>query len=207
MRHSDFVHLHLHTQFSLLDGALRLKQLFKRAVEYKMPAIAMTDHGNMFGAVDFYTQAKEHGVKPVIGCEVYIAPKSRFDKTVIKGVQDASYHLILLAKNSKGYKNLSKLVSKAYFEGFYYKPRIDKELLSQHSDGLIALSSCLKGEVPRLIFHEKMEEALDLASFYKDVMGEGNYYFEIQDHGIEGQKEITKGLGPFSVSRSNRKGS
>ncbi len=159
-----------------------------------MPAIAMTDHGNMFGAVDFYQKAREHGIKPIIGCEVYIAPKSRFEKTTLEGLQDTSYHLILLARNSTGYKNLSKLVSKAFFEGFYYKPRIDKELLSQHSEGLLALSSCLKGEIPRLINAGKMEDAADAASFYKEVMGKENYYFEIQDHGIEEQKEATKGL-------------
>ena len=192
MHHSDFVHLHLHTVFSLLDGALRLKQLFQRAEEYKMPAIAMTDHGNMFGAVDFFLQAKEHGIKPIIGCEVYVAPKNRFEKTTIAGLPDASYHLILLAKNEAGYKNLSKLITKAFFEGFYYKPRIDKELLSQHSDGLIALSSCLKGELSRLLAVGKMEEAINTASFYKGTMGEGNYYLEIQDQGIEGQREITK---------------
>lgn len=194
MRHSDFVHLHLHTQFSLLDGANRLEPLFKRLKEYQMPAAAITDHGNMFGAVDFYIEAKKHGIKPIIGCEVYIAPKSRFEKSILKGIPDASYHLILLARNSTGYKNLTKLVTKAYFEGFYYKPRIDKELLAQHSDGLLALSSCLKGEISRLIFLGKMEEALNAASFYKEVMGEGNYYLEIQDQGIEEQKEITKGL-------------
>ena len=192
MHHSDFVHLHLHTEFSLLDGALRLKQLFQRAEEFKMPAIAMTDHGNMFGAVDFFLQAKEHGIKPIIGCEVYVAPKSRFEKTTIAGLPDASYHLILLARNEEGYKNLSKLTTKAFFEGFYYKPRIDKELLSQHSEGLIALSSCLKGELSRLLSVGKMQEAINTASFYKETMGEGNYYLEIQDQGIEGQREITK---------------
>ena len=167
MHHSDFVHLHLHTQFSLLDGALRLKPLFQRAEEYKMPAIAMTDHGNMFGAVDFFLKAKEHGIKPIIGCEVYVAPKSRFEKTTIAGLSDASYHLILLARNYAGYKNLMKLVTKAYFEGFYYKPRIDKELLAEHSDGLVALSACLKGELSRLLSIGKTEEAINVASFYK----------------------------------------
>ncbi|HJP19196.1 MAG TPA: DNA polymerase III subunit alpha, partial [Nitrospinota bacterium] len=175
-----------------LDGALRLKQLFQRAEEYKMPAIAMTDHGNMFGAVDFFLQAKEHGIKPIIGCEVYVAPKSRFEKTTISGLSDASYHLILLARNETGYKNLSKMITKAFFEGFYYKPRIDKELLSQHSEGLIALSSCLKGELSRLLSIGNIEEAINTASFYKETMGEGNYYLEIQDQGIKGQREITK---------------
>ncbi|MDP6388166.1 MAG: DNA polymerase III subunit alpha, partial [Candidatus Pacebacteria bacterium] len=176
------------------DGALRLEQLFERAEKYKMPAIAMTDHGNMFGAVDFYMQAMKHGIKPIIGCEMYIAPKSRFEKTSMPGIHDTSYHLILLARNSEGYKNLSKLSTMGYFEGFYYKPRIDKELLEQHSEGLIALSSCLKGELSRLLNFGKQEEAIEVASFYKEVMGEENYYIEIQDQGIEGQKEITKGL-------------
>ncbi len=194
MRHSDFVHLHLHTQFSLLDGAIRLEPLFKKGEEFKMPAIAMTDHGNMFGAVDFYVQAKKHGIKPIIGCEVYIAPKSRFEKNMLAGNSSAAFHLILLARNSTGYKNLTKLVTKAFFEGFYYKPRIDKELLSQYSDGLIALSSCLNGEISKLILSEKMEEALKTASFYKEVMGKDNYYLEIQDHGIEEQKAVAKGL-------------
>lgn len=194
MHHSDFVHLHLHTQFSLLDGAIRFDPLFKKLKKYHMPAVAITDHGNMFGAVDFYQKAKEYGIKPIIGCEVYIAPKSRFEKSLVKGIPDASYHLILLVTNSKGYKNLVKLVSKAYFEGFYYKPRIDKELLMQHSEGLLVLSSCLKGEISRLIFLGKMEEAIDAAAFYKEVMGKGNYYLEIQDQGIEIQKEVTKGL-------------
>ncbi len=147
MKHADFVHLHLHTQFSLLDGAIRLEELFQKAKEYRMPALAITDHGTMFGAIEFYQQAQKNGIKPIIGCEVYVAPGSRFEKTS-KGPSEASYHLILLAKNLTGYRNLMKLVSAAYFEGFYYRPRVDKELLQANHEGLIALSACLQGEIP-----------------------------------------------------------
>ncbi|MBI5749798.1 MAG: DNA polymerase III subunit alpha, partial [Nitrospinae bacterium] len=192
MHHSDFVHLHLHTQYSLLDGAIRLDSLLKKASEYKMPSIAMTDHGNMFGAVDFYQTAKKYGIKPIIGCEVYVAPKSRLEKSTQEGISDSSYHLILLAKNTIGYKNLVTLVSAGYLEGFYYRPRIDKEILSKHTEGLIALSSCMKGEVQRLILKGQTEEAYKSASFYKEVMGERKFYLEIQDQGIPEQKDINK---------------
>src|SRR4030042_2424323 len=147
MKHANFVHLHLHTQFSLLDGAIPLEELFNQAKSYRLPALAITDHGSMFGAIEFYQQARQNGIKPIIGCEVYVAPGSRFEKTN-KGISEASFHLILLAKNHVGYRNLMKLVSLAYFEGFYYRPRVDKELLRKHNEGLIALSACLKGEIP-----------------------------------------------------------
>src|SRR3972149_209051 len=147
MKHANFVHLHLHTQFSLLDGAIRLEELFKQAKAYRMPALAVTDHGSMFGAIEFYQQAERSGIKPIIGCEVYVAPGSRLDKTS-RGISEASFHLILLAKNLVGYRNLMKLVSAGYFEGFYYRPRVDKELLQKYNEGLIALSACLKGEIP-----------------------------------------------------------
>ena len=192
MHHSDFVHLHLHTQYSLLDGAIRLDSLLKKAGEYKMPSIAITDHGNMFGAVDFYQTAKKYGIKPIIGCEVYVAPKSRLEKSTQEGISDSSYHLILLAKNTTGYKNLVTLVSAGYLEGFYYRPRIDKEILAKHTEGLIALSSCMKGEVQRLILKGQEEEAYKSASFYKELMGERRFYLEIQDHGIPEQKDINK---------------
>ncbi|HAP67102.1 MAG TPA: DNA polymerase III subunit alpha [Nitrospinae bacterium] len=192
MHHSDFVHLHLHTQYSLLDGAIRLDSLLKKASEYKMPSIAMTDHGNMFGAVDFYQTAKKYGIKPIIGCEVYVAPKSRLEKSTQEGISDSSYHLILLAKNTTGYKNLVTLVSAGYLEGFYYRPRIDKEILAKHTEGLIALSSCMKGEVQRLILKGQEDEAYKSASFYKEVMGERKFYLEIQDQGIPEQKDINK---------------
>ena len=192
MHHSDFVHLHLHTQYSLLDGAIRLDSLLKKASEYKMPSLAITDHGNMFGAVDFYKTAKKYGIKPIIGCEVYVAPKSRLEKSTQEGISDSSYHLILLAKNTTGYKNLVTLVSAGYLEGFYYRPRIDKEILAKHTEGLIALSSCMKGEVQRLILKGQEEEAYKSASFYKELMGERRFYLEIQDHGIPEQKDINK---------------
>jgi DNA polymerase-3 subunit alpha len=142
MKHANFVHLHLHTQFSLLDGAIRLDELFQLAKNYRLPALAVTDHGSMFGAIEFYQQAERNGIKPIIGCEVYVAPGSRWEK-VSRGISEASFHLILLAKNLTGYRNLMKLVTAGYFEGFYYRPRVDKELLQQYNEGLIALSACL----------------------------------------------------------------
>ncbi|MBI3599482.1 MAG: DNA polymerase III subunit alpha, partial [Nitrospinae bacterium] len=194
MQHSDFVHLHLHTQYSLLDGAIRLEPLFKKAGEYKMPSLAITDHGNMFGAVDFYQTAKKYGIKPIIGCEVYVAPTSRLEKSSQEGISDSSYHLILLAKNITGYKNLVSLVSAGYLEGFYYRPRIDKELLSKHTEGLIALSSCMKGEIQRLLHKGQKDNAYKAASFYKDIMGERRFYLEIQDQNIPDQKDINRDM-------------
>src|SRR5512141_1411577 len=144
MHHADFVHLHLHTEYSLLDGANALDDLIKKAVELRMPAIAVTDHGNLFGALDFYLKATKAGIKPIIGCEMYVAPGSRLEKTANVGHYDESfYHLILLSRDKQGYKNLVKLVTAAYLEGFYYKPRIDKQILRQYSQGLIGMSACL----------------------------------------------------------------
>ncbi len=148
MQHSHFVHLHVHTQFSLLDGACKIPELIALAKEYKMPALAITDHGNMFGAIEFYSEAMKNGIKPIIGCEIYVAPGSRFDRATPVN-EEASYHLILLAKDEEGYRNLMKLVSAGYLEGFYYKPRVDKELLAKYSKGLIAQSACLQGELGR----------------------------------------------------------
>jgi DNA polymerase III subunit alpha len=146
MQQTNFVHLHLHSQYSLLDGAIRLGDLLDKALEYQMPAVAITDHGNMFGAIEFYEKCVYAGVKPIIGAEVYVAPGSRFTKEMGSGQEAVSnFHLILLCEDLKGYRNLSKLVSAGFKEGFYYKPRIDKELLAEHSEGLIALSACLKG--------------------------------------------------------------
>ncbi|MFH1380959.1 MAG: PHP domain-containing protein, partial [Candidatus Omnitrophota bacterium] len=156
--HSDFVHLHVHTQYSLLDGGCRLQDLVDLSAKLKMPACAITDHGNMFGAIEFYQKAQANGVKPIIGCEMYIAPESRFEKSS-HGIREASYHLLLLAKDEIGYKNLMKLVSIGYLEGFYYKPRIDKEVLAKYNDGLIGLSACLKGEIPNLILTGQIERA------------------------------------------------
>src|SRR3989338_10231894 len=156
MTHSYFVHLHLHTQYSLLDGACILESLIKKLKEYRMPACAMTDHGNMFGAIEFYDLAMKNCIKPIIGSEVYISPDSRFEKSS-HGIQEASFHLILLAKNETGYRNLMKLVSIGFLEGFYYRPRIDKEILNSHKEGLICLSSCLKGEIPHLIMTNQFD--------------------------------------------------
>lgn len=193
MPHSDFIHLHLHTQFSLLDGACRIPELLKLAAEYKMHSLAITDHGNMFGAIDFYVEAQKAGIKPIIGCETYIAPNSRLDKTA-GGIEDASFHLILLARDETGYQNLMKLVSMGYLEGFYYRPRIDKEILAQHSKGLIALSACLKGEVPSLLQQNRFNDALKMADTYANIMGKGNYYLEIQENGIPEQRAVNAGL-------------
>ncbi|MCX5705227.1 MAG: DNA polymerase III subunit alpha [Candidatus Omnitrophica bacterium] len=193
MPHSEFIHLHLHTQFSLLDGACRIPELLKLAAEYKMHSLAITDHGNMFGAIDFYVEAQKAGIKPIVGCEVYVAPNSRLDKTAC-GIADASYHLILLARDETGYQNLMKLVSIGYLEGFYYRPRIDKEILAQHSKGLIALSACLKGEVPVLLQQNRFNDALKMADTYATIMGKGNYYLEIQENGIPEQKAVNSGL-------------
>ncbi|MEW5757935.1 MAG: DNA polymerase III subunit alpha [Candidatus Omnitrophota bacterium] len=191
----SFVHLHVHTQFSLLDGACRLKDLFKKAQDFKMPALAITDHGNMFGAIDFYLEAKNFNIKPIIGCEIYIAPGSRFDKKLSASKsgntrEEASYHFILLAKNEAGYKNLMKLVSIGYLEGFYYKPRIDKEILSAHSNGLIGLSACLKGEIPQALQFDNFNDALKIADDFSAIFGKGNFYLELQENGIREQKKV-----------------
>ncbi len=193
MQYSDFVHLHLHTKYSLLDGAIRMNDLFAMARQYKMPAIAMTDHGNMFGTIEFYTKAYENGIKPIIGCEVYVAPGSRFDKKS-QGISDASYHLTLLAKNNKGYKNLLKLSSLAYLEGFYYRPRVDKELLKKHNEGLIALSGCLHGEIAHLLGAGRKEDAKKVAGEYKEIFDDRRFYLEIQDNKIEIQNTVNEGL-------------
>ena len=153
----EFVHLHVHSQYSLLDGAGRIKDLVSAAAKLGMPAIALTDHGNMYGAIEFYKAAQACGIKPIIGCEVYVAPKSRFDKNVVDN--ERYYHLVLLAENQIGYRNLIALVSKAYTEGFYYKPRIDKEILAVHCEGLIGLSACIAGEVPTLILKDDIVAA------------------------------------------------
>lgn len=194
MRHSNFVHLHVHTHFSLLDSSLRHEALFKRAEEFKMPAVTMTDHGNLFGAMEFYQGARKHGLKPIIGCEVYVAPESRLKKDDNFRLRDAAHHLILLARNQTGYENLVKLVTSGYLEGFYYKPRIDKELLAQHAEGLIALSSCNRGELAHYINKENLPRALKMAEQYKEIMGDDNFYLELQDHKLDWQEPINKGL-------------
>ncbi len=188
----DFTHLHVHTEYSLLDGCCRIKELIDRAAQLGQKSIAITDHGVMYGVIEFYKYALEHGVKPIIGCEVYVAPKSRFDKQ--KGGESKYNHLVLLCENNEGYSNLIKLVSLGFTEGFYSKPRIDKEILQKYSKGLIALSACLAGEIPKLLSNGEYEKAKQAALFYDGVFGRGNYYLELQDHGIDEQKRINPQL-------------
>ena len=190
MSHVDFVHLHCHTQYSLLDAASKVGPLLKRAAELKFPALAMTDHGNLFGAIEFYSQAHKQGVKPIIGMEAYIAPGSRFEKQA-HGIKEASFHLTLLARNETGYRNLMKLTSAGYLEGFYYRPRIDKEILQQYSEGLIGLAGCLKGEVPYYVRNEQPHEARKALRELVDIFGKEYFYLEIMDQGLEPQKKIT----------------
>ena len=190
MKSSDFVHLHLHTQYSLLDGMCRIDRVAKLAYQSGMRALAITDHGNMFGAIDFYQTVLKAGVKPIIGLEAYIAPGSRFEKKS-QGIRESSFHLTLLSKDTTGYKNLLKLSTISYLEGFYYKPRIDKQVLEQHKDGIIVLSGCLKGEIPSLIRNNNLKKAKDVASFYQELFGE-DFYLELQDEGIPEQKKINQ---------------
>jgi DNA polymerase-3 subunit alpha len=189
---SEFVHLHLHTEFSLLDGACRIDELLDQAVALKMPAVAVTEHGNMFSSVIFHDHAKARGLKPILGCEVYVAPGDRRTKSGVPG--ETQNHLVLLAETDEGYHNLIKLVSAGYTEGFYYKPRIDKELLAQHATGLIGLSSCLKGEVAEGLWHQQERKAIEAAGAYRDIFGPGNFFLEMQWHGIDEQKVVNGGL-------------
>src|SRR5436190_6380865 len=184
---SSFVHLHLHSGFSLLDGACDHDTLAKTAAKYKMPAVAVTDHGNLFGAIGFYEAANKAGVKPIIGCEMYVAKTNRFDRDPASGRPN---HLILLCENEKGYQNLVKLVSKGYLDGFYYKPRIDKELLREHSEGLIGLSACLNGEVSSNVLAGRVEQAEKAAVEYQDIFGKDRFFLEIHNHGLEKQRKI-----------------
>ena len=187
MEHSRFVHLHCHTQYSLLDGANKIEPLFERVRQLKQPALAMTDHGNMFGAIEFYNEAMRHGIKPIIGCEIYVAPGSRLErKGVDKGPKEYNHHLILLAMNMEGYRNLCKLVTLGFMEGFYYRPRVDKELLNQYNKGLIALSACLQGEVAQALSGGQAEKAKSVAEGYAAIF-DGRYYLEIQDNKISEQ--------------------
>ncbi len=189
----NFTHLHVHTHYSLLDGLGKIDRLLEKAKILGMDAIAITDHGNMYGAIEFYQKAKSKGIKPIIGCELYIAPRRMTDKTA--KIDTAPYHLAVLAKNKKGYLNLIQLVTAAHLKGHYYKPRIDKELLKKHSSGLIALSGCLQGEIPRLLLSENYKAALEKAKEYEEIFGKGNFYLEMQDHpNIDDQKKANKGL-------------
>lgn len=192
----SFAHLHVHSEYSLLDGACRIEPMLDKIKSMGQTSVALTDHGVMYGVVDFYKAAKARGLNPIIGCEVYVAPRSRFDK--VHGIDNERYHLILLCKNNTGYKNLIKLVSEGWVNGFYTKPRVDKELLEQHHEGLIALSGCLAGEVARALERNDYEEAKKVAEWYNGVFGEGNYYLEIQNHGLDEQLRIN----PMLISLS-----
>ncbi len=189
---TNFVHLHTHSDYSLLDGACSISQLINQAYKLDMPALALTDHGNLFGAIDFYQKARKRKLKPLIGCEVYVAPTSRFKKKRIGG-QPTAYHLTLLVKNKRGYENLMELITGGYLDGFYYHPRVDKEFLSQKGEGLIALSGCAKGEIPFLLSHNEVDKAKEICQFYKNLYGD-DFYLEVQDVGLEFQKKINSSL-------------
>ena len=193
MSHSDFVHLHIHTEYSLLDGACRLDRLVDKAVKFKLPALAITDHGNLYGAIKFYRLCMKKGIKPIIGCEMYLAPDSRFNREY-KSLAESNYHIVLLAKDEEGYKNLIKLVSASNLEGFYYKPRIDKEILSRHSKGLIGLSACLKGEIASSIVEGNINKAYKCADEYANIFGNGNFYLEMMDNGLKEQAVVNRNL-------------
>jgi DNA polymerase-3 subunit alpha len=193
---ANFVHLHVHTQYSLLDGAIRLGDLIKKAKTFGMPAVALTDHGTMFGALDFYQQTTSAGIRPIVGCECYVAPRSLTDKTPLD--KSGTRHLVLLAENQQGYRNLCKLASIGQLEGYYYKPRIDKAVLADHADGLIALSACLKGDVPQYILANQMDKAAEAAIFYQKIFGEGSFFLELQNNGIPAQEKVNQGLVELS---------
>src|ERR1700738_2709986 len=208
MSRDSFVHLHLHTEYSLLDGAIRMKELMKKAVEFRMPAVAITDHGNLYGAIEFYQEAQRAGVKPIIGCEAYIAPRSHKEHS--SGMRESAYHFTLLAQNETGYHNLVKLLSTAHLDGFHYRPRIDKELLASHSAGLIGLSGCLASEVNSAIQANKIDKAKAFAAEYRDILGPKNFFIELHDHGIEEQQicnrvlpQIAKDLGVGFVAAND----
>jgi len=199
-KNDNFVHLHVHTEYSLLDGASRISSLVKRAKELGMPAIAITDHGTMYGIIEFYKQAKKQGIKPIIGCEVYVAPRSRRERCTVDG--ENYYHLVLLAETDEGYRNLIELVSRGNTEGFYYKPRVDTELLREYSKGLICLSACIAGEIPSWMLKGDMEKAEKLAREYIAIFGKENFFLELQDHGIPEQKQVN----PLLVEMSQKLG-
>lgn len=187
----DFVHLHVHSEYSLLDGAARIDDLVSRANELGMKSLALTDHGAMYGIIDFYLCCKREGIKPILGCEFYVAPRSRFEKFYKK--DESPHHLLVVAENREGYQNLLELVTKSYFEGYYYKPRVDKELLAEHSKGLIGMSACVAGEIPRAILHND-NSVKEVALTYRDIFGKGNFYLELQDHGLKQQKKVNERL-------------
>jgi DNA polymerase-3 subunit alpha len=200
MSHADFVHLHLHTEYSLLDGACRLDRLMAKAHELKFPALAVTDHGVLYGAIDFFQAAREKGIKPIIGCEVYVAPSSRLEKKTSSagGGRDVYHHLGLLAKDATGYKNLIQLTTAAHLEGYYYKPRIDKEILTAHKEGLIAMSGCLASEIPDWIMKDQLDKARDAVDWFKQTLGADNFFLELQNHGIAEQAKVNNHLIKWS---------
>ena len=188
-----FTHLHVHTEYSLLDGSSKIAELAARAKALGMDSMAITDHGVMYGVIDFYRAARAEGIKPIIGCEVYVSPGSRFDRETVHG-EDRYYHLVLLAENNTGYQNLMKIVSKGFVDGFYYKPRIDEEVMREYHEGIIALSACLAGEVPRYLEKGLYEDAKAAAKRHLEIFGEGNYFLELQDHGIPMQRQVNQGI-------------
>ncbi|MBF8257666.1 MAG: DNA polymerase III, alpha subunit [Actinobacteria bacterium] len=189
----EFVHLHLHSQYSLLDGTIKIKDLVRKVAELRMPAVALTDHGGMMGTIDFYESANQAGIRPIIGCEIYVAPGSRHERKQSQG-EERPYHLILLAESTEGYKNLIQLVSKAHVEGFYYKPRVDREILREHAKGLIATSACLQGEIARKLMHDGQKAAEETVDAYKDIFADGRYFIEIQDNGLPEQNQVNPKL-------------
>ena len=209
MPSDSFVHLHLHTEYSFLDGLVRTKELMKKAKEFEMPAVAITDHGNLHGAIEFYQEATKAGIKPIIGCEAYMAPGVMKDRPANQ--RDAAYHFTLLAKDEVGYRNLVKMISIAHLDGFHYKPRIDKELLAKHSSGLIGLSGCLKGEINMAIQSDNLPKARQSVAEFRDILGAENFFLEMHDHGIEAQQKCNQmlprlaqefGLGLVAANRS-----
>lgn len=195
MASGDFAHLHVHTDYSLLDGASRVSDLVRQAAEWGMPALAITDHGHMMGAIDFYDTCRQAGVKPIVGSEVYVAPRSRFQKD--PGLDRHASHLTLLAMNEMGYRNLIKLVSAASLEGFYWKPRIDRELLAEHHEGLIVLSGCMKGELAQHVIKGEEAAALQAAQWYRSLLGD-RFYLEVQANGIPEQDLVNRGMVALS---------
>jgi len=189
---AGFVHLHVHSEYSLLDGAGRIKDLVKRASELEMPALALTDHGVMYGLIEFYEACMEAGIKPILGCEIYYTTKSRFDRGSRQHAE--AHHLLLLCENEVGYHNLIKIVSKAHLEGFYYKPRADKELLAEYHEGLIATSACLASPICRAILRDEMAAAEQLAWEFREIFGPDNFFLELQDHGIPEQRQVNEAL-------------
>ncbi|MBP5274462.1 MAG: PHP domain-containing protein, partial [Abditibacteriota bacterium] len=189
---TPFVHLHMHSEYSILDGLSGIDSMVERVKALGIPAAALTDHGVMYGNLAFYDACNKAGIKPLLGCEIYVAPRSMEQKE--RGIDDKNYHLVLLAKNEKGYRNLVKLVSRAYISGFYYKPRADKTLLKTYSEGLIALSACLGGEIPQMILSGNMDAARQAVGEYADIFGKDDFYLEVQDHGIPEERLVAEAV-------------